>query len=354
MFFPSNDKAMAFTPPFALRSGHLQTLMVGSRLRQVRLRHSIQRVGQHEEPRLIDCGGGVRLIGALNRARRPDETSNRASAGQASNDSSPLVILLHGWEGCYTSTYMTTATNALVSAGFDVFRLNLRDHGPSLHLNPALFNATLTDEVSRAIGVIIKQLQARDSFLAGYSLGGNFALRIAADHGEHLGLKSAMAVCPPLDPARTMAILEKPLSPYQFYFYRKWRDTLQNKLHYFPELGYQKQLDRSGTLADINRFFIPEHTPYERAEDYFAAYALTGKRLAELDIPALLLTAEDDPIIPVVDLPSVAGAAHLQIEVTAHGGHCGYIRNYRLGSWADWRLVEYFSKHSGKQGLTHV
>ena len=334
---------MGFNPPPALRSGHLQTMLAGSRPRHTQARHSIQRVNQHREPRLLDCGAGVRLIGALNRARRPVETSNRALAHQASNDKGRLVILLHGWEGCYESIYMGTTTAALVNAGFDVFRLNLRDHGPSLHLNQALFNATLTDEVSRAIAVIINQQKPRDCFLAGYSLGGNFALRIAADSGKLLGLKAAMAVCPPLNPARTMAILEKPLSPYQFYFYRKWRGSLQTKLHYFPELGYHKQLRSSRNLADINSFFIPGHTPYDRAEDYFGAYALTGNRLAGLDIPALLLTAEDDPIIPAVDLPSVRGSELLQIELTAHGGHCGYINDYRLQSWADKRLLEFFS-----------
>lgn len=333
---------MVFSPPFALQSGHLQTILVGSRLRRYRARHSIQRTSQHGEPRLIDCGQGVRLIGCLNRARPRDEADKPISMVHPSADKSPLAILLHGWEGCYESLYMSTATEALVNGGFDVFRLNLRDHGPSLHLNQALFNATLTDEVGRAIAVIIKQLQPKVFVLAGYSLGGNFALRIAADSGKQLGLTAAMAVCPPLDPARTMAILEKPLSPYQFYFYGKWRSSLQSKLHYFPELGFQKQLQSSRNLADINRFFIPGHTPYKRAEDYFAAYTLTGKRLAQMEIPALLLTAEDDPIIPIADLPAVQGSEQLQIEVTTHGGHCGYIKNGRLESWADQRLVAYF------------
>ncbi len=337
---------MAFTPPLSLQNGHLQTMLVGSRLRHYHARHSIQRASQHGELHLIDCGDGVRLIGALNRAWPQCKNNNQtpvdgASGGSGGKDR--LVILLHGWEGCYESIYMGTTTDALVNAGFDVFRLNLRDHGPSLHLNRALFNATLTDEVSRAIAVIIKQQQPAHCFLAGYSLGGNFALRIASDHGKQLGLKAAMAVCPPLDPARTMAILENPLSPYQFYFYRKWGSSLASKLHYFPELGYQKQLNSSRNLADINRFFIPGHTPYNRTEDYFGAYTLTGQRLARLDIPALLLTAEDDPIIPVADLPAVQGSEHLQIEVTAYGGHCGYISNHRMESWADKRLVEYFT-----------
>ncbi|MBV1932339.1 MAG: alpha/beta fold hydrolase [Porticoccaceae bacterium] len=329
---------MTFKPPLPLRSGHLQTILNGSRLRNKLAQAGIQRVNNSAQVQIIDCGEGVRLVGAYNHS-----LSRQKLTG--SNKPLALVVLIHGWEGSFESNYMLTAAHTLLNAGYDVFRLNMRDHGPSLHLNQALFNATLTEEITRAIATITEKYRPSSCFLAGYSLGGNFALRIAADSGVTLNITATMAICPPLDPAVTMTILEKPWSPYQFYFFKKWRSSLQSKLAYFPELNYGSTLNRCKNLADINRFFIPEHTPHSTPGAYFAAYALTGQRLSDLDVPALLVTSRDDPIIPAKDLALIPASEKLEIELLSYGGHCGFLNNKRLESWVEQRMVNYFNQY---------
>ncbi len=329
---------MTFKPPFPLRSGHLQTILNGSSLRNKLAQAGIQRVNNSAQVQIIDCGEGVQLIGAYNR-------SSSAQKLTGAGKPSAMIILIHGWEGSFDSSYMLTATHTLLNAGYDVFRLNMRDHGPSLHLNQALFNATLTQEITRAIAAITEKYSPSSCFLAGYSLGGNFALRIAADSGVALNINAAMAICPPLDPAVTMTILEKPWSPYQFYFFKKWRNSLQSKLAYFPELNYGPTLNRCKNLADINRFFIPEHTPHSTPGAYFAAYALTGQCLSDLDIPALLVTSRDDPIIPAKDLALIPASEKLEIDLLSYGGHCGFLKNKRLESWVEGRMVNYFNQY---------
>ncbi|RLA46230.1 MAG: alpha/beta hydrolase [Gammaproteobacteria bacterium] len=327
-----------FKPPVLLRNGHLQSVLNGSRLRNKLVRERIQFVKNTESIHLIDCDQDTRLIGALNRA--PNNRPIKNFGTQPMNRG--LVVLLHGWEGSFESIYMMTATSALLNAGFDVFRLNLRDHGPTLHLNKELFNATLTQEITNAISVIKNLCSPTACFLAGYSLGGNFALRIAADSGTELDLTATMGICSPINPARTMAILEKPRSIYHTYFFNKWRASLQSKLAYFPDLNYGALLKQCKNLADINRFFIPGHTPCSNPEEYFGAYSLTSDRLAELRVPALLLTSRDDPIIPAVDLAAIKIPPPLQVELVDYGGHCGFLENYRLESWAEQRMVSYF------------
>ena len=130
-----------------------------------------------------------------------------------------LIILLHGWEGSSKSAYQVTTANYLLKRGFDVLRLNLRDHGDTQHLNRGIFNSTLTDEVAGAITDFSCQYTYENTFLAGFSLGANFALRIAADHGKALNLKSAIGICPPVDPINAMAALNQSIFIYERYFF---------------------------------------------------------------------------------------------------------------------------------------
>ena len=91
-------------------------------------------------PTVLDCGAGVRLSGYHSRqedAGRPEATT--------------LVVLLHGWEGSAQSLYVLALGGHLFNLGYDVFRLNLRDHGGSHGLNPGLFHSCRLDEVVGAV-----------------------------------------------------------------------------------------------------------------------------------------------------------------------------------------------------------
>jgi predicted alpha/beta-fold hydrolase len=74
--------------------------------------------------------------------------------------------------------------------------------------------------------------------------------------------------------------------------------------------------------------------------DYFAAYALVGNRLASLEVPATIIAAEDDPIIPVDDLSRIEAIESLHIETHRYGGHCGFLENLAARSWIENRILE--------------
>src|SRR3546814_20301453 len=80
---------------------------------------------------------------------------------------------------------------AVDAAGYSVFRLNLRDHGGSHHLNRDFFHSARINEV---LGTI-KAVQAFDTatplYVIGFSLGGNFALRVGLQ-GPAAGLHPPM------------------------------------------------------------------------------------------------------------------------------------------------------------------
>ncbi len=329
-----------FTPPTGLRNAHLQSMLnsLGPRPWQVTRRSATMTArsqplvlkGEHQ-------GKPVKLL---------------ANFDQADRSNQQLAILLHGWEGSNESTYLLSAADHLYRQGFNILRLNLRDHGESFHLNDTTFNSTLSEEVASAIADFLTRHPHRVRYLAGYSLGGNFALRIAADHGEELALTAVAAICPPVDPAHAMKrIMEGAM--YRNYFLDKWSDSLKKKLHYFPELLEHNGLPRFESLTTLNDYFVSTFTPFQHAAEYFAAYALCEDRLTALSVPAYLITSEDDPIVPVSDLRLINKPAALKIEVTEFGGHCGFIENYRLESWSDRCLSMIFNHHQNTPESAH-
>lgn len=282
---------------------------------------------------LLSGGEGIRLAGYLNRA--------------STKRSSSLAILIHGWEGSHDSTYIQSMALELLNQGIDVFRLNLRDHGDTHHLNEEIFNSTLIEEVMYAI----EDLQSRESYadyhLVGFSLGGNFSLRVAALAQEReITLESVIAFCPVIHASQSNIVLNQ-LSNivYGKYFVRKWKRSLRKKLQHWPHYDYASRLDSMKTLEEMNQQLIPEYTSYTDLEAYFDAYAISGDRLADTIAPCYLFFAKDDMIIPVEGIKQLSDSPNLTVVVTDRGGHCGYIKNWKWECWQDDQALAIIQQH---------
>jgi hypothetical protein len=252
-----------------------------------------------------------------------------------------LAILLHGWEGSAEATYVLSVGATLHAAGFDVFRLNFRDHGDTFALNRELFHSCRIDEVVAAVRATIAAHRAPRAFLIGHSLGGNFALRVAARApAAGIELEKVVAICPVLKPQSTMHALETGLWIYREYFLRRWRRSLLAKAACFPELYDFGDLSRLTTLTATTEFFVKRYTSFPDLDAYLAGYAVTGNALSSLSVPTRLIAAADDPVIPVRDLRDLATPRSLAIEVLPRGGHCAFLESYGLASWIDRAVLD--------------
>jgi predicted alpha/beta-fold hydrolase len=275
---------------------------------------------------IVDCGAGVRLLGHFS----PQTSASRG-----------LVILLHGWEGSAAASYVLSTGGLLYEAGFDVFRLNFRDHGDTFALNPELFHSCRIDEVVGAVERIARTHHASRTFLVGHSLGGNFALRVAARApAAGIDLAQVVAICPVLRPHSTMRALEEGLWIYRKYFLGRWRRSLRAKAACFPHLYDFGNLRDLPTLTATTEFFATRYAGFADLDSYLQGYAVTGSALANLAVPTRILAAEDDPVIPIEDLADVAVSSALSISVFPHGGHCAFIEDYRLRSWLDRAVLD--------------
>lgn len=314
-----------YRPPLLLRNPHLQSIVASTGPRKWLVRRGAKALLDVSETELLQCGDGIRLQGELSLQRRGNES---------------LVTLIHGWEGGADSSYLLSLGSRLFAAGYSVFRLNLRDHGDTHHLNPELFNSTRIQEVVDAVRQIQQRWPHRHQFLAGFSLGGNFALRVAARApAAGIDLAQVVAVCPVVNPLHTMELLEDGWWVYHHYFRRKWARSLRRKLEYFPGLDYGDELLKLNTLRAMNGYFVPRYTDFPDTRSYLMGYALLDGVLANLKIPAHIVTSRDDPMIPVADFDQLPGNSNLTVEITDHGGHCGFIENLAMQSWVDRRVL---------------
>jgi predicted alpha/beta-fold hydrolase len=320
-----------FHPPRYLASAHLQSVLASSPMRRRFMRRLVRPLLERSEDVILDCGDGVRLHGY------------HAAAG--AGPSRGLVLLIHGWEGSADAMYVLSTGQRMLDRGFDVFRLNLRDHGPTHHLNPELFHSNRIAEVVGAVGAVEARYRPTHLLLAGFSLGGNFCLRVAARApAAGIDVRQVVAICPVLEPTRTLAALESGWALYRQYFVRKWRRSLRRKQLCFPEIYDFEELLRLPTLTEMTEYLVQHHTGFPDLRRYLEGYALTRDALADLRVPSQIISTADDPMIPSSDLARLHPSPALSITVTDRGGHCGYVDTLGATSWAERQICRMFER----------
>lgn len=329
---PAKPDADGFAPPGWLSNPHLQSILPSLKLRRLLLTARAHDLLACSNDQILDCGAGVRLLGHY---------SSREAIGQP--PAKDLVVLLHGWEGSADSLYVLSLGSHLFERGCDIFRLNFRDHGASHHLNEEIFHSCRLDEVVGAVQCIQKQYPDRRLTVAGFSLGGNFALRVAARApAAGIRLERAVAVCPVLSPHSTMQVLENGPFIYQQYFLSKWKRSLRIKQQLFPQrYDFSSILDQR-SIRTMTELLVARYSEFADLDAYLNGYAIVGDVLANLEVPAHLLMALDDPIIPARDLQSLARNPNLHVTAAANGGHCGFMDRINSESWADRQIAQLF------------
>ncbi len=339
-------KQPEFSPPRVLRNGQVQTTIGNLPLIQwlTRRRGAVLLASAQEW--LLDCGDGVRLQGFLSL------TTGNGAAKDVTIDPAErrIAMILHGWEGSAESCYVVSLGAQLLAHGFDVLRLNLRDHGDSHHLNREIFHSCRLMEVVGATRAVAERFPKARIFLAGFSLGGNFVLRVSADAGASAAIVGAVAVSPVLDPAVTLAALERGWSLYRRYFVRRWSRSLRRKRRAWPDLPEFESLLRTQDLRSMTEGLVLQFTEFASLEAYLDGYAITGPRLATVRFPAAILLAEDDPMIPAADLARLARSPFLTVLRTRNGGHCGFMEQLNGPSFADQFVLNQFERFAGHLG----
>ncbi len=260
----------------------------------------------------------------------------------------PTLLALHGLEGSSVAHYMRGLADKFFSRGFNVVLLNQRNCGGTEHLSAGLYHSGLTNDPAAVMRELVEVDGLRSIAVAGYSLGGNLALKLAGEFGDHPPpeLTAVCAVSPVIDLARCVdALGRRENLIYEWNFVRSLKRRIRKKARLFPGRYPVERLGEVRTVRMFDEVFTAPHHGFRDASDYY--YRASAMRVIDrIRVPALVITAEDDPFVPAESFrdPLVTSNAHITVVMTEHGGHCGFVtepRNGDDGYWAEARILRF-------------
>jgi hypothetical protein len=255
----------------------------------------------------------------------------------------PLVMLIHGLEGSLESHYAVPMLERLKQAGFSTVFMHLRGRGRE----PNRLNRSYHSGASEDLAEVMETLHLRQeapAAVVGFSLGGNLLLKYLGETPSAAGLRAAVAVSVPfrLDIA-ARHLQHGAAKIYGKYLLNKLRASYREKFTGRPDpLGVK--LSTIDSIYSFDEMITAPLNGFASADDYYRRCSCIGF-LGDIVTPTLILHAADDPLMTpeVIPDPSQLGPG-IQLEITRHGGHVGFINGslpWRPGYWIEQRIPEF-------------
>jgi predicted alpha/beta-fold hydrolase len=237
--------------------------------------------------------------------------------------------------------------------GMNVLRLNQRNCGDTEHLSAGLFHSGLTADAACVVDELVAVDRLPAIVVAGYSLGGNLALKLAGEYGAHApaAFVGAAAVSPIIEIEACVRALERPSNAiYNWNFVRDLKRRMRRKARFHPGLFDLKRLAAIKTVREFDAAYTAPYFNFATAEDYYHR-ASAMRVIDRIRVPTLVIAADDDPFVPSQPFkdPRITGNAAIDVRLSAHGGHCGFVgpaRGMDDGYWAETQIVSFVARQS--------
>jgi predicted alpha/beta-fold hydrolase len=266
------------------------------------------------------------------------------------------VVVVHGLEGSSDAGYARSLAQELLKAGWAAHRFNMRSCGGTEHLSGnGLYHSGQTSDLL----AVIRQIKGdAPIFLAGFSLGGNVVLKLAGELGDRASelIVGAIAVSTPIDLAACAKRLASPSNfVYSRRFLRRLKQRIRLKAQSAPGLFALDQLDGVKSIYEFDDKFTAPSFGFGTADNYYATQS-SNQFLDRIQVPALLVQAKDDPLIPfeVYSHPAFSRNPNLQLLAVEHGGHVGFVSRTTPRFWLDRVLLEWLSEVRNKAATNFV
>ncbi|QTF91119.1 hydrolase [Halomonas sp. BM-2019] len=309
-----------FTPPAGLANRHVQTLLPRLLPRR-RVPHRWERLE-------LPDGDFVDLAWVTPTPADP---------------AAPLFILFHGLEGSFHSPYARELLSTAAGLGWRAVLMHFRGCGRDPNRLPRAYHSGDTADAYWLIGQLAHRYPRALKVAAGVSLGANMLVKLVAEQGgDGLDLAGAIAIGAPLDLAASADAIHRGFARvYERHLLASLKAKAASRVGTLPLALSRDTLDRLRTLRDYDDAITAPLHGFRDAEDYYQR-ASAGRWIGDLELPTLILHAEDDPFMPAdlfARLPAPGDA--VRVEIARHGGHVGFMerRGGRLGSWLARRVA---------------
>ncbi len=243
-----------------------------------------------------------------------------------------LFVVMHGIGSSPSVPYVLKATRILRKFGC-VLRLGLRG---SLRAQGDFYHGGLTEDLRAALSSPMCS-RYQNIFLVGFSLGGHVALRYCTE--VHDGrVRGVVAICPPLD----LASGQRRIDQWSMTIYRnRILDGLRQiyaqcapvaRERGWPLPANMNRLNKVKTIREWDSETVVPRFGFDSADHYYES-ASVSSRLRMLRIPALILAARHDPLIPFKDVESglIGAPSNIEMRVLDNAGHVGFRPGTSIG-----------------------
>jgi predicted alpha/beta-fold hydrolase len=260
------------------------------------------------------------------------------------------VILVHGLEGSSDSGYARSMAHAALERGWATHRFNMRGCGGTEALSRMSYHAGQTGDLLHVVRER-RRLSGAPVFVVGYSLGANVALKMAGELGEDARglLAGVVSVSAPIDLAVCAAAIgEKRNFLYQNRFVERLKERIRTKHRLHPELYTLEHLPKVKSIVDFDDYYTSQLFGFGSAANYFRTQS-SNQFLPDIRVPALIVTAKDDPMVPfrVYQDAAVRENPAITFVPVEHGGHLGFIARTGPRFWLDPAVLNWMEQQAG-------
>lgn len=261
-------------------------------------------------------------------------------AGWRSGD--PLALLVHGLGGSHRSGYVQRMGRLLLARGLRVACLDLRGSGRGFSLARRPYHAGCSADVRAVAAALHHDLSPL--FLIGFSLGGNIVLKLAGEAAREPlpGLARVAALAPPIELDLCSRLISLPRNRfYEKHFLHELVALALRRQRLFPDLP-PVNFPRPLSLRLFDDLYTAPRSGFRDAADYYRR-ASALPLIPDITVPTLIMTARDDPFIPVAPFESLRPSDHILLRVVPAGGHLGFLGRDGAGGirWAEQRVVDW-------------
>ena len=162
-------------------------------------------------------------------------------------------------------------------------------------------------------------------------------------------LACAVAVNPPIDLELCSQALSRRDNRLYDRHFTKWLYRLvEARIARFPDAPRPTYESIPRCLRDFDASYTALVGGFAGVEDYYAR--CSGQQFVPtIQTPTLILTAQDDPLIPSCSFERLPENPSVTVHIAPHGGHLGYLATRSNGDpdrrWMDWRVVDWLTAH---------
>ena len=253
------------------------------------------------------------------------------------------LVAIHGLGGSAESGYMRRTAAQALARGWAVARVNLRNCGGTEAIATSLYNAGQSEDADAVLAAIDLHGLPRPFALLGFSLGGNIALLYAGRAGDSCRADAVCGVNPPVDLSLCIDAIERPGNELYHAYFTRGLCAQMRRIRRLRSVPGPKATPRAiGGVRGFDDHFTAPDAGYASAADYYHG-ASAAAVLSSIRRPALILSSQDDPFVPVSMFDAHRAAADgLRFTHPRGGGHCGYWRSRRPRFWAAAAALTFF------------